>query len=194
MLEQKGILPLEGTVGGETFVSLLQSTTDKRMASRLGYTIMPNHMHGVIAFSNCGKKINTIVGNGKRFMAYEIVNRLKEMNVVNVLERLTNAVDECDRLRGKHHEVWEDSFDWKECYNEEIILQKLDYIHNNPCKGKNPLAKDPCDFAHSSAKFYLTGEQGIYPVTHYLKLNDIDLAKQDMHCNMRSGKRRVPPR
>lgn len=31
------------------------------------------------------------------------------------------------------------------------------------------------DYLHSSAKFYFTGEQGIYPVTNSGELNDIDL-------------------
>lgn len=42
-----------------------------------GYVIMPNHIHVLIAFSNTGKSINTIIGNGKRFIAYEIINRVK---------------------------------------------------------------------------------------------------------------------
>lgn len=44
----------------------------------ISYVIMPDHLHAIIAFSNKGKSINTIVGNGKRFMAYELVKRLKE--------------------------------------------------------------------------------------------------------------------
>jgi REP element-mobilizing transposase RayT len=41
-----------------------------------GYVIMPNHVHALIGFRNTGQSINT-VGNGKRFIAYEIINRLK---------------------------------------------------------------------------------------------------------------------
>ena len=43
-----------------------------------GYVIMPNHLHALIAFRNSGIKINTIIGNGKRFMAYDLVERLNE--------------------------------------------------------------------------------------------------------------------
>ncbi|MDB5120013.1 MAG: hypothetical protein JWN56_1231, partial [Sphingobacteriales bacterium] len=43
----------------------------------IGYVIMPNHVHALIAFKNSGKNINTIVGNGKRFIAYDLVERLK---------------------------------------------------------------------------------------------------------------------
>ena len=37
---------------------------------------MPNHVHA-LSFVATGQSINTIIGNGKRFMAYEIVERLK---------------------------------------------------------------------------------------------------------------------
>jgi len=42
-----------------------------------GYVVMPNHVHALIYFSKTNKPINKIVGDGKRFMAYEIVKRLK---------------------------------------------------------------------------------------------------------------------
>jgi len=38
-----------------------------------GYVIMPNHLHVLIDFDVSEKNINTIVSNGKRFMAYDIV-------------------------------------------------------------------------------------------------------------------------
>jgi hypothetical protein len=31
----------------------------------IGYIIMPNHLHALIAFQNTGKSINTIISNGK---------------------------------------------------------------------------------------------------------------------------------
>jgi hypothetical protein len=34
-------------------------------------------------------------------------------------------------------------------------------------------------YAHSSAKFYITGEQGIYTVTSFMELRDIDLTRSD---------------
>jgi len=43
----------------------------------IGYVIIPNHLHAIIAFHNTVKTINSIVGNGKRFMAYEIAENLK---------------------------------------------------------------------------------------------------------------------
>lgn len=74
------------------------------------------------------------------------------------------------------HEVWEDSFDWKECRSYIFVNQKLDYMHNNPCTGKWSLMINPYSYPHSSAKFYITGEHGIYPVTNFMELEDLDLS------------------
>lgn len=38
-------------------------------------------------------------------------------------------------------------------------------------------ASCPSDYPHSSALFYITGQQGIYPVTSYTFMEDIDLTK-----------------
>jgi REP element-mobilizing transposase RayT len=34
-----------------------------------GYVIMPNHVHALIGFRRNDQSINTIIGNGKRFIA-----------------------------------------------------------------------------------------------------------------------------
>ena len=142
-----------------------------------GYVIMPNHVHALIAFRRTDQSINTIVGNGKRFMAYEIVKRLEQHGMKERLSEMKNAVDEIDRLRRKKHEVWEDSFDWKECTSNAFINQKLNYMHDNPCKGTWDLAVSPADYPHSSARFYICGEQASYPVINAGELEDIDLTK-----------------
>ncbi len=141
----------------------------------VGYVTMPNHVHSIIAFRNTGKSINTIVGNGKRFIAYEIVKRLEHQGEIGILEQLQKAVRAKDKERNKLHEIWEDSFDWKECISLSFIQQKLDYIHDNPCKGKWQLAPDPVSYPHSSAGYYAIGKQGLYEVFNYTLLADIDL-------------------
>ena len=98
----------------------------------VGYVIMPNHVHAMIAFSKTDQLINTIIGNGKRFMAYELVKRLKDMNKADILEQLSGWVNKTDLLKNKKHEVFEPSFDRKECYSIAFMKQKIDYIHNNP--------------------------------------------------------------
>ena len=140
-----------------------------------GYVIMPNHVHALIAFVNTGKTINSITGNGKRFMAYKLVSLLEEQQNNEVLLQLEQWVNNTDKRRNKKHEVFEPSFDHKECISPAFIEQKLEYIHMNPCRCIPPLAGHPEDYTHSSAKYYYTQVQGIYEVTDYIGLQDIDL-------------------
>ena len=91
------------------------------------------------------------------------------------MQQLQNVVNRSDKNKGKLHEVWEDSFDWKECNSSEFIVQKLDYMHNNPFAGKWQLCVIAMGYLHSSAKFYITGEQGIYRVLNFRELDDLNL-------------------
>lgn len=54
---------------------------------------MPNHVHALIRFIKASQNINTMVGNGKRFMAYEIINRLKQHNETEFLSTLSDHVE-----------------------------------------------------------------------------------------------------
>lgn len=139
----------------------------------VAYVLMPSHVHAMIAFSNTSTTINTIVGNGKRFIAYELIKRLDARGKEEVLAQLASWVNRTERLQNKQHEVFEPSFDRKECLSIAFMKQKADYIHLNPCKAG--MVNLPEDYVHSSAKYYYTGEQGIYPVITYMELQDIDL-------------------
>ena len=143
----------------------------------IGYIIMPNHVHFLIAFRNCGKTINNRIGTIKRFLAYAIVEELEQQNNEEILFILMNGVHKTDKKRGKLHQVFEPSFDVKHCYNEALILQKLNYMHLNPTEGKFLLVNNPCDYIHSSAKFYICDGKGIYDILNYELLNDIVLTK-----------------
>ena len=91
-----------------------------------GYVIIPNHIHALISFINARQKINTIIDNGKRFMAYEIVERLKNNNEILILDKLTGNIEPTRKLNNKLHELWQPSFDWKDCRTNKFIYQKLD--------------------------------------------------------------------
>lgn len=72
-----------------------------------GYVIMPNYIHLLVSFIATGQSINTIVGNGKRFMAYEIIKKLTTSKDYDLLDSLASAVEHKRRDNNKKHEVWE---------------------------------------------------------------------------------------
>src|SRR5690606_39064006 len=121
--------------------------------------------------------INTIVGNGKRFMAYEIIKRLTAAKDYVLLDKLASAVEQKRRDNNKKHEVWELSFDWKLCESLKFAGQKLSYMHMNPCTKKWHLCVSPSDYLHSSAKFYIAEEKGIYPMTNIAEMQDVQFIK-----------------
>jgi len=143
------------------------------------YVIMPVHVHAILNFTYTEKSINRIPGDGKRFITYDFIKELTEANNLDLLEILAGFVNVTDRKNGKLHEAFEPSFDWKECYSDDFIGQKLDYIHMNPCVCDPQPAKNPTDYLHSSANFYLGGNVIVYPVEHIMNMKDINFEKRE---------------
>ena len=112
------------------------------------------------------KSLNTVIGNAKRFMAYEIIRRLEEKEENNLLNNLHGGVKKREAKKGQIYKVFEDSFDAKECYSEKFIFQKLQYMHFNPVSKKWNLVNDFTDYEHSSATFYERGVKRYDKVAH----------------------------
>ncbi len=51
--------------------------------------------------------------------------------------------------------------------SQEILIQKLDYIHDNPIREKWKLAEYPEDYKWSSAKFYDSGQDIFSFLKHF---------------------------
>jgi len=109
---------------------------EKHSIKSTAYVIMPNHVHCILFFPNDNYDLNKIVANGKRFMAYEIISRLKEQDMNRVLLQLKEGLRERDVKKGQLHKVFEDSFDAKPIYHRQFLIQKINYIHLNPVRGK----------------------------------------------------------
>ena len=125
----------------------------KRHVCTSAFVFMPNHIHLLVYVKDESRDLNHVLGEGKRFMAYEIVKRLKKLKANSILKELSNGVQEKERLKGKKHQVFRLSFDAKKVEGESI-LSVMDYIHHNPVSGKWNLAKDYVSFPHSSASYY----------------------------------------
>jgi REP element-mobilizing transposase RayT len=139
----------------------------------VGFVIMPNHLHLLIYFNDPTSNINTVLANGKRFLAYEIVKRLNVLGRVDILTYLSEQVSEEERKRKKKHRVFQPSSDIKPCYTSQFILQKLEYIHKNPVTGKWNLANSFVEYPHSSAAFYeLNIHYPYVAITHYMDVGN----------------------
>lgn len=140
----------------------------------VAFVIMPNHLHLLIHIAKGEDSINKILANGKRFFAYEIVRRLEKEGREDILSILASHVTDEEKKRKKKHRVFEISSDIKPCYNENFLLQKLEYIHANPVSNKWQLANNKEAYLHSSAGFYELNE--VHPkvrITHYKDVGEV---------------------
>ena len=133
----------------------------------LAYVIMPNHLHCILYFKHAGFDLNKIISNGKRFMAYEIIKRLKEKEKFAVLKMLSESLTAREKKKGQLHKVFTDSFDAKAIFSDNFLKQKLEYIHYNPVSGKWNLVNDFTAYEHSSASFYELGMVKQFIPLHY---------------------------
>jgi putative transposase len=111
-----------------------------------GFVIMPNHFHIIwgMKHENSLKKIQQRL---LKFTAQSIKFDLIE-NHPNVLEIFkTNRKD-------SEYQFYKDRPLSIPIYTEEVFVQKLNYIHLNPCQEKWKLATNEIEYAWSSASFY----------------------------------------
>jgi REP element-mobilizing transposase RayT len=127
---------------------------EKYHIKTLAFVIMPNHAHFLLQLPETVTNLNTVISNGKRFMAYDLVERLKELDKKELLQHLADACTDKERKKEQKHKVFEPSFDAKPVYTLAFLHQKLDYIHHNPVSGKWNLCNEFTDYLHSSAAFY----------------------------------------
>ena len=111
-----------------------------------GYVILENHLHLVASSPAISKEI----GDFKSFTARRIIDYLEARNVQTLLKWLRLL-----KARHKHdsdYQVWQEGSHPQQIKNEEMMLQKLEYIHGNPVK--RGYVDEPTHWRHSSARNY----------------------------------------
>ncbi|WP_420580096.1 transposase [Reichenbachiella sp.] len=141
----------------------------KKGCNLCGYVIMPNHFHLLLHVNSEVKNLSLVIAESKRFLAYEIVKRLKENGKVRLLDVLKAGVTAKEKEKGKKHQVFRLSFDAKPIDSSEVG-RVLDYIHLNPVSKKWRIVEDYTDYPHSSAGFYECGKKAKYSLVDFREL------------------------
>jgi REP element-mobilizing transposase RayT len=120
-----------------------------------GYVILENHLHLVASSPNISKEI----GDFKSFTARRIVDHLEACNVRTLLKwlRFLKAQHKHDR----EYQVWQEGSHPEQIKDDDMMRQKLDYIHMNPVK--RGYVDEAVHWRHSSARNY-AGLLGLFPV------------------------------
>ena len=113
-----------------------------------GYVIMPNHLHIIWSMLRSNGKESPATSFSK-YTAHAFKKSLtKDPKLLNTY--LSGKKD-------REYQFWKRDPLAIPLSTDDILVQKLDYIHNNPVAWKNPLCSTAEDYRWSSANFYLTG-------------------------------------
>ncbi|PZX55546.1 transposase [Algoriphagus chordae] len=142
----------------EILLSSLRHLVTQGCLKVYGFVIMPNHIHLIL---------ESLELNGKElphasFLKYTSHSFLKKLSSESPDLLSSFKVNQSN----KTHEFWQRDSLAVELYSPELVYQKLDYVHNNPCQKKWMLANDPVSYAYSSYSFYETNFDRFGFLTH----------------------------
>jgi len=121
----------------------------------LGYVILENHVHLIATAPNLAAAVKC----SKSFTALQIVELLKKRNARQLLRGL--AALKLPNKKESEHQVWLEGSHPKMIETDEMLWQKLEYIHNNPVE--RGYVDDPLHWRYSSARNY-AGQPGLIEV------------------------------
>ncbi len=131
------------------------------------YTLMPDHFHiitdGKRTPSDTLRYLNGVT-------AKRILDHLKENDFASSLLKLRENVKE----RGYKHSVWQHHSDKFLLTSEDMFMQKLNYIHNNPVK--DGFVEQPEDYLYSSSRIWQRNPRENEPLS--MDLERIDWRKR----------------
>ncbi|MBI5887043.1 MAG: transposase [Deltaproteobacteria bacterium] len=113
------------------------------------YAIMDNHIHLVAS----GEKFPLVMKDFKSYTARGIIQAAQ----IGRKDWLLNQLKFYKRFHktGSEHQVWQEGFHSQEITTEEMLRQKIEYIHNNPLR--RGLVERPEHWSYSSASNYISG-------------------------------------
>ena len=123
------------------------------------FVIMPNHFHLIWQIQD-GYKQDKIQMRFLKYTAQQIKFRLIDTNDKMLNNFFVDAID-------REYQFWERKPLSIDLWTEEVFIQKLIYIHNNPIKDPWNLVQYPEEYKYSSAKFYESGIDDFNLLTHY---------------------------
>ncbi|RDC55036.1 transposase [Pedobacter chinensis] len=137
----------------------LQFLVQQKLVEIYGYVIMPNHIHLIWNMLKLNGK-ESPVASFTKFTAHQFRKYLITHNP-HLLEHYKSKKED------RHYQFWKRDPLAIPLSTENILIQKLDYIHENPIKDRWRLCKYPEDYAWSSARFYKDGIDNFGILKHF---------------------------
>jgi len=129
----------------EILLDSLRFLQRERGLQLFGYVIMENHLHLIAKADDLAERI----GQFKSFTARNIIDLLRRQDSGLLRElRFQKRNHKSDR----EFQFWEEGSHPQQIDSDEMMLQKLEYIHNNPLR--RGYIDDPTHWRYSSARNY----------------------------------------
>ena len=111
-----------------------------------GYVILENHLHWIAS----GHDLSDHVSRFKSYTARRIIAGLEQSGFAPLLEelrffKLGHKIDQT-------HQLWQEGSHPQQIQNDEMMTQKLEYMHLNPVR--RGYVDDPVHWRYSSARNY----------------------------------------
>jgi REP element-mobilizing transposase RayT len=113
--------------------------------SIFAYAFMFDHFHMVTGNE---RNQSDVLRYFNGISARRVIGYLKENHFAESLMKLRTEV----KLREYKHSLWEHHSNTFEIKTEEVLMQKVNYIHWNPVE--EGLVDDPTDYLYSSARIW----------------------------------------
>jgi putative transposase len=117
------------------------------------YVILDNHFHLVVSGSN----LSAIIQSLKRHTSKQIIQLLQTQNKKWLLSQL--AFYKKKYKSESTHQVWQEGFHPELMQSEQMLLQKIKYIHHNPVK--RGYVERPEYWLYSSARNFILEDHSL---------------------------------
>ena len=126
------------------------------------WVLMTNHLHAIVGVEE-GYNISDIIRDFKKFTSKKIISMIKDNIQESRRDWMLNRFEYAARndRKVKEYKFWQEGVDCQEIFLYDYLLQKLNYIHNNPVKEE--IVNLPEEYKYSSAIDY-SGGKGILKV------------------------------
>ncbi len=122
------------------------------------YVILENHLHMVLSSDDLHKTMQSF----KQYTAKQILELLKQENAKTILDQL--MFYKKANHKDKTYQVWEEGYQPKLIQDDKTMVQKINYIHQNPLK--RGYVDEAWHWRYSSARDY-EGMSGLVEIERF---------------------------
>jgi putative transposase len=110
------------------------------------YVLMENHFHSIVSCGDLQQTLQLF----KSFTARSIIDYYEEQKNTAMLDKLKQL--KLPHKKECNYQVWQEGTHPEEIQTEEMMRQKIEYIHHNPVR--RGYVDEPSQWRYSSARNY----------------------------------------